>query len=214
MPRNVKRCIASWKKHCPDYEIKLWNEQNFDISANRYVKEAYEAKKWAFVTDYARLWIIYNCGGIYLDTDVEIVKNFNDLVEKQKAFFGIESTPEHCINTGVGFGAEKGSTVVFKILEQYVEIPFKLENNEYDMTPCPMRNSKVFEEYGFAYEDKVFQTDEFVVLPSDYLSPKDFKSGVISCTDNTYSIHHFDGSWQSPITKIKVFVAQLLKIQR
>lgn len=214
MPKNVKRCIASWEKYCPGYQIKLWNEQNFDVSVNKYVKEAYEAKKWAFVTDYARLWIVYNYGGIYLDTDVEVIKSFDELVAKNKAFFGIESTPDHEINTGLGFGAEKGSDVVKELLKQYCDIPFDLGSGEYDMTPCPKRNSLVFERYGFKYEDKLFQIKDFVILPSDYLSPKDFKSGVVTCTNNTVSIHHFDGSWQSPVVKFKVRIAKILKMNR
>ena len=89
-PPLVKKCIQSWKKYCPDYEIIEWNESNYDISKNIYMKQAYEAKKWAFVTDYMRLDIIYEHGGIYLDTDVELIKNIDDLLSNE-AFAGIES---------------------------------------------------------------------------------------------------------------------------
>ena len=102
LPNTAIKCIRSWKKHCPDYEIHCWNEKNFDINVCPYVKEAYEEKAWAFVSDYARLWIIYNYGGIYLDTDVELLKNIDNLL-KYDVFMGFEN--KQYVNTGVGFWA-------------------------------------------------------------------------------------------------------------
>jgi len=134
----IKKCIDSWKKYCPDYEIKEWNESNFDIEINNYVKEAYEAKKWAFVSDYARLWIVYNYGGIYLDTDVELIKSLDNLLN-YKAYFGSEDGK--LINTGLGFGAIKDNEFVKKIKDDYEYIHFIKDDGTYDITPCPKRNT-------------------------------------------------------------------------
>ena len=102
LSETAQECIASWRKYCPDYEIKEWNENNFDLNCCNFVKEAYEAKKWAFVRDVARLKIIYEEGEIYLDTDVQVVKSFDDLLNNQ-CFLGEETSG--CIKTGLGFGA-------------------------------------------------------------------------------------------------------------
>ena len=106
LPTSVKKCINSWKKYCPDYKIIQWDETNFDVKSNMFVKEAYEAKAWAFVSDYARLKVKYENGGIYFDTDVELVKNL-DFLLKNSAYIGIQQS-EYLCNTGLGFGAEKG----------------------------------------------------------------------------------------------------------
>ena len=213
MPRMARKCLNSWKKYCPDYEIKLWNEENFDLDTNKYVREAYEAKKWAFITDYARLYIVYHYGGIYLDTDVELIKPLDSLLN-YNAFFGIESTQNKCIATGLGFGAEKGYSIVKEIMEQYENISFKLNDGTYDMTPCPDRNTLVFEKYGYDHSDKCKNIDGVQILSSEYMCPKDFKTNKLNITKNTLSIHHFDGSWQPFSTKIKCFIANLIGYQK
>ncbi len=128
--RLMKKCIKSWKKYCPDYEIIEWNEDNFDVNGIEFTKGAYNAKKWAFVTDYARLDIIYKHGGIYLDTDVELLKPLDELL-KYKGFFGFEEMG--MVNTGVGFGAEKGNLLVKQMRDDY-------NNDVYskDSETCPV----------------------------------------------------------------------------
>ena len=116
MPKLAKKCIKSWKKYCPDYEIICHNEDNFDCFQNRYMSEAYQAKKWAFVSDYARLKIIYDNGGIYLDTDVEIIKPIDDLL-RNKGFMGFDE--KGIVATGLGFGAEKGNEIIGEFLKDY-----------------------------------------------------------------------------------------------
>lgn len=213
MPKMAKKCLKSWKKYCPDYEIKLWNEKNFDLNCNQYIKEAFEAKKWAFITDYARLYIVYHYGGIYLDTDVELVHPLDSLLDCH-AFFGIEATPNKCIATGLGFGAEKGHLMVKEILEQYDDIHFKLEDGQYDLTPCPDRNTLIFEKYGYQHQDKCQKINGVQVLASEYLCPKDFKTNQLHITDKTLSIHHYDGSWQPLLTKIKSSIAKMIGYQK
>ena len=195
LPPLAKKCIKSWKKYCPDYDIIEWNESNYDIaSAPLYVRQAYEAKKWAFVTDYVRLQIIYENGGIYFDTDVEVIKSFDSLL-KHKAFFGFE---DKYIATGLGFGAEKKTFILKELMDQYSNISLFLSNNEIDNTPCPVRNTEVFINHGLKQNSKTQILDNGIcIYASDYFCPKSFIDGIIRKTENTYSIHHFDASWLS-----------------
>lgn len=195
-PRLAQKCIKSWKRFCPDYEIKEWNEDNYDISqAPLYVRQAYEAKKWAFVTDYVRLDVVFREGGIYLDTDVEIIRSPDFLLENH-AYFGFE-VPER-VNTGLGFGAEIAAPVVKKMQEIYGDIPFLLKDGSYDQTPCPERNTSVLEQFGLI-ADGTYQTlkENIIILPADYLCPVDYETGICKKTEHTVSIHWFSGSWQS-----------------
>ena len=195
LPELAQKCIASWKKYCPNYEIKEWNESNFDLNACEYVKEAYDAKKWAFVSDYARLDIIDHNGGIYLDTDVELIKPLDEFLEVP-AFFGAESTG--FVNTGLGFGAEKENKAVKCMLSEYKAIRFKKDDGTYDTTPCPRRNTKPFEEEGYRFSEKeIWKTQYAIVFPPEYFCPIDYRTGKMMITDKTCSIHHYSASWLS-----------------
>ena len=187
-----EKCIASWKKYCPEYEIIQWDEGNFDINCNQYAKEAYEAKKWAFVTDYVRLYVVYNHGGIYLDTDVELLKSFDDLLG-YSGFMGFED--ERNINTGLGFGAVINNNIIYEILRSYEKIPFIKEDGSLDLTPCPQRNTETLVERGLILNNTSQIIEDIIFLPTRYLSPKDYKSGKITIHKNTVSIHHFNASW-------------------
>lgn len=195
-PKLAKKCIKSWKKKCPDYKIIEWNEDNFNISeAPLYVRQAYEAKKWAFVTDYVRLKVVYDNGGIYLDTDVEVKKSLDSLLN-YSAYFGFENMQQ--INTGLGFGAEKYSSVLYEIIKQYDNIPFIRDDGKYDNTTCPMRNTEVFLNMGLIQNNtKQVLGDNVLILPTQFLCPIDYESGVKNITSDTYSIHWFSASWHS-----------------
>ncbi|MCD8356573.1 MAG: glycosyl transferase [Clostridia bacterium] len=195
-PAIAKKCYNSWKRYCPNYEIIEWNESNYNInSAPLYVQQAYKAKKWAFVTDYARLQIVHEHGGIYLDTDVELVKQLDELL-RNKAYFGFEGT--EFINTGLGFGAEKGNVIIYEMMQDYMEIAFLLKNGEYDVTPCPQRNTTVFLRHGLKQNGTNQRLDEdTLILSAEYLCPLDNATRILRKTSNTVSIHHFDASWQS-----------------
>lgn len=195
-PQSVLYCIESWKKFCPDYEIKEWNESNYDFNKNEYMKQAYEAKKWGFVPDYARLDIVYQYGGIYLDTDVEIVRNFDDLLEYD-AFMGFENTGngEYFVNCGHGFGARPNHPVIKKARDLYNDILFKKDNGELNMIPSPYYTTQTLRQYGIKQENREQKLDDLIVFKTDVLCPKNFKTGKIRLTDNTHSIHHFTASW-------------------
>lgn len=200
LPQKAQKCIDSWKKYCPEYEVKRWDEDNFNLKCSTFVKEAYEMKKWAFVSDFARLKIIYDEGGIYLDVDVELIKNMDDLL-KNESFFGEESSGY--INTGLGFGAEKNNKIVLKLMEEYKNKHFVLPNGNLDTVPCPQKNTRPLRKMGYSCcENKIWKKDGVTVYPFDYFCPIDYKTGILKITEHTYSIHHFSAMWHSKLDKI------------
>jgi hypothetical protein len=201
MPPLAARCIGSWKYYLPDYQLQLWNEDTFDINSVPYVREAYEAKKFAFVTDYVRLHAIYNHGGIYMDTDVEVLKSLDDLLHFP-AFSGFESENE--IPTGI-MASELSGKWAAEQLQYYNGKHFIQPDGSYDMTTNVEIISGIMAANGFILKNgyQVYQ-DCMHMFPQDYFCPKS-RSGVITLTPNTYCIHHFEGSWQPKSVKIKKF---------
>ena len=163
-PEN-RKCMGSWKKYCPDYKIIEWNDQNFDISTNRYAQQAYEAKKYAFVSDYARLAVLYEYGGIYLDTDVELVRPLDELLELP-GFMGFQTNNE--VATGLGFGARKGNSVVQALLRDYDALDFLKADGSADLTPCPERNTRVLQALGVRKDGTRQSIAEMEIFPADY----------------------------------------------
>ena len=194
LPEKALKCIESWKKYCPDYEIKRWDESNFDITYNKYVNEAYKSKMWAFVTDVVRLYVVYTYGGIYLDVDVELLKGLDDLL-KYNAFMGFENQKN--INTGLGFGALKNNQIIYEILKDYDDISFITEDGNFDLTPCPQRNTVILNKNGLIQNNTMQIIDGMIFLPTEYFCPKDYGTGKLEITGNTYSIHHFCASWHT-----------------
>lgn len=188
----AKKCIESWKKYCPDYEIKLWNESNIDLESVPYMKEAYDRKVWGFVPDVARLQIIYNEGGFYFDTDVELIKTLDELLQN-KAVMGFED--EKYVNLGSGFGAEKKNDVIKKLLDDYCGLHFLNSDGSENRTPSPMIQTKSLKEIGLSPNGKAQTVQGAVIYPSEYFCPISFVTGECTITSNTFSIHHFDGSW-------------------
>lgn len=185
---KAKKCIQSWKKYCPDYEIIEWNEDNFDVHQNEYTKKVYAEKKYAFLSDYARLKIVYEQGGIYLDVDVELVKSLDDLLEND-AYFGFET--KEFINTGVGFGAKKGSIAVKTLLEEYNKL---LDGNK-DVIGCPKLNTEGLIKLGLERNGQLQKISGCTVYPVDYFNPYDDPTGRLKKTENTHSIHWYAKSW-------------------
>lgn len=190
----AKKCIKSWKKFGKGYRIIEWNETNYNISAAPlYVRQAYEARKWAYVTDYVRLQVVYENGGIYLDTDVEVIRPLDSLLNHH-AYFGLEDGKY--VATGLGFGAEKGATILTELMTDYRSIPFIQADGSYDLLPCPVRNTQVFSKYGLMPKNEIQVVENGVtVYPSDWFDPIDHKNFQILKTENTYSIHMYAGSW-------------------
>ena len=199
----IKRCINSWKKYCPDYQLIEWNESNYDLQKNVYMYEAYCSKKWAFVSDVARLDIIYQHGGIYFDTDVEVIKSFDDLLS-EKAFMGFQDKNNE-VATGLGFGAEKNNPIILDILTNcYFNKHFKRDDNTLDTTPTPSLITRYLSSLGLKADGTKQNINGLATIyPTDFFCPKSFVTGRLSITDNTFSIHHFMGSWTSTRAKIR-----------
>lgn len=186
----IQKCINSWKSNCPDYEIIEWNEDNYDIHKNKYMEQAYEAQKWAFVSDYARLDIIYNYGGIYLDVDVELIKSLDEIVNKNvEAFFCYAGED---ISTGLGFGASPNNELVGMLLDSYKDLTFIDENGKMDLTPCPARNKEIFDSYF---------NDNILILSNEYFNPFNPSTNKLNTTKNTIGIHWYSASWYTPKQK-------------
>ena len=216
LPEKYLSYIETWRKFCPDYEIKEWNEKNFDVTSNDYCREAYAAGKWAFVSDYARLKIIYDNGGIYLDTDVEMIKDIRKLVKDGDGFIGFQNNEQ--ITTGLGFSAEKGNECIKTMLDMYVNCHFKSENGKLNMLPCPARNTVALKKCGLKTGKKNMNNVQYLngitVYPVDYFNPINFDTKKSNITNNTYCIHHYSSSWTSSktnlIRKLKVICPDFL----
>lgn len=193
LPNDVRKYIYTWRKFCPDYEIIEWNESNFDVNENAYCREAYEAKKWAFVTDYVRLKVLYEYGGIYMDTDVEVCKNLDPLL-KYAAVSGYESKTS--ILTGT-MAACRGNEWIEMLLRDYDNRHFLNADGSYDLTTNVKVITKLTKEkYNLILDGSEKQFgDNNILFPFDYFCAKLYHSGELAVTENTYTIHHFNGSW-------------------
>lgn len=195
-PRLAQKCIASWKKYCPDYEIIEWNENNFDINFNPYTVMCYEQKKYAFLTDYLRLLVINKYGGIYFDTDVEAVKSFDELLEYE-AFFGFET--DEYVNTGQGFGAVAGNAIVQQMINEYDRVL----DGKHGMIGCPQLNTDALLKFGLEQNGRTQKIAGSIIYSREYFNPYDDPTGILSKTDRTYSIHWYGKSWMNTGTRIR-----------
>lgn len=208
--RQARKCIKSWRKYCPDYQIIEWNEDNFDINSVPYVKEACEAKKWAFASDYIRLYALYNYGGIYMDTDVEVVKPLEEFLS-YKAFLGFER--DDAISTGI-MACEQGNEMFGDFLSYYDDKHFIKENGELDLTTNVTTITNICLEKGLVLNNQHQNIEGVELFPKDYFCPKEYMTGKLNCTDNTYAIHHFAGSWHTKKDKFKEFVKRIVGVER
>lgn len=206
-PQLVLDCISTWRKYLSDYKLIEWNEENFDINSNLYVKQAYENKKWAFVSDYVRLYALYQEGGIYMDADVEVVKNLDGFLE-HKGFTGFETDDGPLTGT---MGAIRGERLIGEFLEEYKERRFILPDGTLDTTTNVEIFKNVCLKNGFIMNDRFQIIDGFALYPNDYFCAFDFINEKTILTENTYTIHHFAGSWISDREKNKMKMMRLIK---
>lgn len=199
-PEIVKKCINSWYRNLPGYEIREWNEQNFDTSSNPYVKEAYESKKFAFVSDYVRVYALYNFGGIYLDTDVEVFKAFDDLLYHD-SFWGFEQ--ENYIATST-IGAAKKNQLIKVFLDSYVGKTFINKDGTFDEFTNVAIVSELLRNKGLKLNGQYQELNGLGTFYSQtYFSPYDYINCRKFTSENTYTMHHFYKSWLSPIDRFK-----------
>lgn len=203
-PQDVQACISSWRRVLPDYEIKEWNEQNFSYKKYRYTLEAYSARKYAFVSDVCRLYALYVEGGIYLDTDVEIVKSFDPFLDHQ-SFVGYEV--ENRIGTGV-IGAVPHLQWVKMLLQQYENLDFVSNQGFLDLKPNTQRVTMLFSEYE--------ANNKPIVYPEDFFCAKDYRTEELFVTENTVAVHNYKSSWNNsnihPLEKKEQIVCALFHI--
>lgn len=189
----IKKCLESWRQYCPDYEIIEWNETNFDINICEYVKIAYFEKKWAFVSDYARHYILNKYGGIYLDTDVELLTSLDPYIGN--AFIALEN--KDSIASGLIMGCEKNNWFCKEILKTYEEDDFANDLlKKVPLTVCE-RTTKIFSKYGFKHKNELQSVNGFLIYPTEFFCPIDPITYEKKITENTVSIHHYGGSWCS-----------------
>lgn len=200
LPKSAVKCINSWRKFFPDYEIKEWNEDNFDVKSIPYTAEAYEARKYAFVSDYARFWILYHFGGVYFDTDVEVIKPMDDIIEKGP-FMGIEveyssQRLNPRVNPGLGIAVDSGHEVYKRMIDYYSRIHFMDANGFLDHETVVPRTTRVLVESGLQPHNCLQQVAGIWIYPKDYFNPLDSLTGRLFKTENTRSIHWYTASWR------------------
>jgi len=198
LPESADRYIESWKKHFPDYEIVQWNESNFDVESTAYTKEAYQAGKYAFVSDYARFWVLYNYGGVYFDTDVEVIAPMDDILEKGP-FMGCERTfaGKYAVAPGLGIAAVPKMEIYEQLLKMYDGIRFLNEDGSLNQVTIVSYTTELLCRYGFVAEDRIQHCAGMDIYPVEYFCPLDYRTGVLTVTENTRTIHHYAASWHS-----------------
>lgn len=207
--KRERKCIESWQRVCPSYEVVLWNETNSPVKYNDYVKQAYEMKKWAFVSDYVRLKVLSEYGGIYLDTDVELLKPL-DVFTGQMGFMGFES--REYISTCV-IGCVSGHPFFSWAAKQYDTRSFCTANGGYDSTTNTTWLTDILLQRGLRQDGALQSVSDITIYPADVFCPQDLQTGKLHLTEHSAAIHHFVGSWMTPRQKFHTKVAQCIGIE-
>ena len=198
-PRLAKKCIASWKKYCPDYEIIEWNEDNFDFARYPYAQYCLQNRKWAFLSDFVRLVVVCEHGGIYFDTDVELLRKPDELLAYE-AFYGFENDTH--VKTGEGFGSVAGHPTVQAMKQQYLDMK-KKPDGSFEMMICPALNTRALLPFGLVLNGERQNVAGAEILPVEYLNPYDDPTGKLNKTKNTFSVHWYSKSWMSKRTILR-----------
>lgn len=220
LPTSAQKCIDSWRKFLPDYEVKEWNEVNFDVNTIPYTQQAYEAQKYAFVSDYARFWILYHHGGLYFDTDVEVIKSFDGIVARG-AFMGLEidgtiKGTKIAINPGLGLGAEAGLPVYQEILKRFAKMEYYgTDGKRSSYTMIPMV-TELFVKNGLRDNGQVQSICNVTIYPQRFFNPYNGITEKLSISPDTHSIHWYSATWMDPklkwITKIKKIIRKIVNL--
>lgn len=212
LPELALKCIESWKKYLPDYDIKRWDESNFDVNIIPYTRQAYDAKKYAFVSDYARFWILYKYGGLYFDTDVEVIKPIDDIIAKGP-FMGCEkpykegATPNKLgVAPGLGLGVNPGLGLYAEILDLYSKQSFINDNGNLNTKNVVQYTTELLCEHGLINSADIQHIDGIYIYPQEYFCPINFFTGEKKITENTRTIHHYAQSWMSTRGKIVMYI--------
>lgn len=220
LPELAQKCIASWRKFFPDYEIKEWNEDNFDVNIIPYTEEAYKARKYAFVSDYARFWILYKYGGLYFDTDVEVIRLMDDIIARGP-FMGCENEvfeeliPQMLgVNPGLGLGVNSGLALYKEILNLYSTLSFFNSDGTQNIKTVVSYTSELLMKHGMKCISDIQQVAGVWIYPKDYFCPKDYVSGKIKQTSNSVAIHHYGESWQPWDHRLEMTIWRLFRVKK
>ncbi len=210
LPGSARRCIESWRRHFPGWEIKEWNESNYDLNAILYTRQAASRGKWAFVSDYARFDILYREGGVYFATDVEVIAPFDDIMARG-AFMGWEQSPVGVgVNSGLGIGAPAGLPLYREILDRYASMPY-LGTDGHPLPGTVVRHvTDLLLGHGLRLEDTMQTVAGVTIYPHDYFNPFDDATGRLTLTDNTRSIHRYDKTWCDDYGPARIRLTRLL----
>lgn len=215
LPKMAIKCIESWKKYLPDYEIKQWDESNFDINSIPYTKQAYEAKKYAFVSDYARFWILYHYGGLYFDTDVEVIRSLDDIIAKGP-FMGCQnkcdpakSTIDLGVNPGLGLGTYPKQPFFKEILQQYGHLSFYNKDGSLNLKTVVQYTTEILISHGMKNWPDIQLVEGITIYPWDYFCPMN-PMLVLELTKNSRTIHLFTATWESRSVRLRKWIKRRL----
>lgn len=216
LPELAQKCIASWKKYLPDYEIKEWNENNFDVNMINYTADAYKEKKYAFVSDFARIYILYKYGGLYFDTDVEVIKDMTPIINNGP-FLGCEhdyckdaDVTHLCVNPGLGIGAYPKMYFFKELVEYYSNISFFKEDGSYNQITIVQHTTSLLVKHGLKNTPDIQKCAGFTIYPKEYFCPLEYTTGELTITDNTYTIHRYMASWITKGQRMYVIVKNII----
>lgn len=204
LPKSARKCIASWKKYCPDYDIVEWNERNFDVNINQYTQSCYKNKQWAFLSDYVRLFVVYQHGGFYFDTDVEVIRSIDEL-RNNESFWGFENN--QYVASGLGFGAVSKNRVVEMMIQEYMV----LYSERKEPVNCPKLNTAALVKLGLKQNGQFQKLECATVYPKDYFNPMNSLTGQITISSNTYTIHRYTMSALSKRKKIRTRITRIFR---
>lgn len=207
-PELAKKCIASWKKFCPDFEIREWNEDNCDYLTIPFMAEAYHAKKYAFVSDVMRLIALEKYGGVYFDTDVELIRDITPLMNDD-GFIGFEN--DMYVASGLTIAAISHHPVIQAMIAEYRKNNFVNPDGSFNLIGCPHLNSDVMERFGLVRNGKEQIVAGIHVYPAEYFNPRDSATGKVTKSENTYSIHWYSMSWIPWYKQIRVKIGRFFR---
>lgn len=208
-PGSTQKFIEGWKALCPDYKIFEWNDDNFSLdNCPQYIKDARSANKFAFVSDYVRLKVLYDHGGIYMDTDVQLLKPLDTLLEND-AFIGFENSS--FVNSGQILGAKAGHPILNEMMDKYKGIDFYRPDGGIYLLGCPHVNTEVLVNHGMALNGKEQTVANVHIYPSDWFNPLDSTTGELNKTENTVSVHWYSMTWISPWKRRRVKIMRIIR---